>query len=73
MNNSKINAVKQAIHTIGGPTKASNLLGVSNATIHSWLNSGRVPNIDLAKNLATLSGMKVEELRPMVIARSAWL
>ena len=73
MNNSKINAVKQAIHNIGGPTKASNALGVSNATIHSWLNSGRVPNIDLAKALAVLSEMKVEELRPMVIGRSSWL
>ena len=73
MNNSKINAVKQAIHNIGGPTKSSNALGVSNATIHSWINNGTVPNIDLAKKLATLSGMKVEDLRPMVIARSSWL
>ena len=73
MNNSKINPVKQAIHNIGGPTKASNLLGVSNATIHSWLNNGRVPNIDLAKKLATISGMKVEELRPMANGRPSWL
>lgn len=73
MNNSKINPVKQAIHNIGGPTKASNLLGVSNATIHSWLNNGRVPNINLAKSLATLSGMKVEDLRPMATGRSSWL
>ncbi len=73
MNNSKINAVKQAIHNIGGPTKASNALGVSNATIHSWLNKGNVPNIDLAIQLAMLSGVKVEDLRPMVIARSSWL
>jgi hypothetical protein len=72
MNNSKINAVKQAIHNIGGPTKASNALGVSNASIHSWINSGNVPNIDLAKKLATLSGMKVEDLRPMIIRRSIW-
>lgn len=73
MNNSKINAVKQAIHNIGGPTKASNALGVSNASIHSWINNGTVPNIDLAKKLATLSGVKVEDLRPMAIARSSWL
>ncbi|MES2364709.1 MAG: YdaS family helix-turn-helix protein [Pseudomonadota bacterium] len=70
----KVNAVKQAIHTLGGPTKASNALGVSNATIHSWLNKGNVPNIDLAIELAMLSGLKVEDLRPMVEnRRPSWL
>ena len=69
---SKVNAVTQAIHAIGGPTKASNALGVSNTSIHSWINNGTVPNIDLAKKLATLSGMKVEDLRPMIVRRSIW-
>ena len=68
----KVNAVTQAIHAVGGPTKASNALGVSNASIHSWINNGTVPNIDLAKQLATLSGMKVEDLRPMIVRRSIW-
>ena len=72
MIHSKVNPVKQAIHNVGGPTKASNALGVSNASIHSWINSGNVPNIDLAKKLATLSGMKVEDLRPMIVRSSIW-
>ena len=58
------NAVKKAVKIIGGVTKASNLLGVSNGAVHSWVKRGRVTNIDYAKKLAELSGLKVEQVRP---------
>jgi len=59
------NNVKLAISKIGGPTKASNLLEVSNGVVHYWIREHRVPNIDLARKLAEISGMKLEELRPV--------
>ncbi len=59
------NKVKLSINKIGGPTRASNQLGVSNGTIHSWIKAERIPNIDHAKKLAQLSDMNVEELRPV--------
>jgi DNA-binding transcriptional regulator YdaS (Cro superfamily) len=58
------NAVKKAVKIIGGVTKASNLLGVSNGAVHSWVKRRRVINIDYARKLAELSGMKVELIRP---------
>lgn len=60
----KKNAVKVAVDRVGGPTKASVLLGVSNWTIHSWIRLQRISNIDHAKKLANMSGFKTEELRP---------
>lgn len=57
------NYVRTAIDRVGGPTKASNLLGVSNNTINVWMNNRHIPNIDYAKKLAELSEMKVQELR----------
>lgn len=59
------NNVKTAVNKLGGPTKASNLLGVSNGAIHAWIKNYRVPDISKAKRLAELSGMKVEEVRPV--------
>ena len=38
-------AVKVACERIGGVTKASNLLRLSNGALHSWCKSRRVPNI----------------------------
>ncbi|VAY87153.1 conserved hypothetical protein [mine drainage metagenome] len=35
MNQQKQNAVKEAVYKLGGPTKASNQLGVSNASVHA--------------------------------------
>lgn len=60
----KPNAVKVAVDRVGGPTKASVLLGVSNWTIHSWIRLQRISNIDYARTLANLSGLKTEDLRP---------
>ena len=57
------NHVRTAVDRVGGPTKASNLLGVSNNTINSWINNRYIPNIDYARRLADLSEMKVQELR----------
>lgn len=59
------NNVRLAVSKIGGPTKASNLLGVSNGVVHYWMREHRVPNIDLAKKLAEISGMKLEQVRPI--------
>lgn len=59
------NNVKIAVAKLGGPTKASNLLGVSNGTVHAWIRNGTVSNIDHARNLARQAGMKVEEVRPV--------
>ena len=59
------NNVKIAVAKLGGPTKASNLLGVSNGAVHAWTRNGTVPNIDQARKLAQLAGMKVEEVRPV--------
>jgi predicted site-specific integrase-resolvase len=55
--------VKLAVDKIGGPTKVSNLMGVSNGTVHAWVKNGRVSDIDKAKKLAELAGMAVEEVR----------
>jgi DNA-binding transcriptional regulator YdaS (Cro superfamily) len=57
------NKVKIAVKKAGGPTKVSNLLGVSNGSVHSWMKQGRVSNIDKAKLLAELAGMQVEDVR----------
>ena len=57
------NSVRLAVSRIGGVTKASNLLGVSNGAVHKWLKAERVPNIDKAKQLAQLSGIALEKVR----------
>lgn len=57
------NKIKTAINRIGGPTKAANTLGVSGATIHSWIKSERVPDIEMAKKLAKLADIDHEVLR----------
>jgi hypothetical protein len=60
------NHVMTAVRLIGGPTKTSNALGVSNATVHSWIKRRVVSNIDYAKKLAELSGIELLKLRPVV-------
>lgn len=59
------NHVKTAVDTIGGVTRTSNLLNVSNGAVHAWINKGRVSNIDYARKLAELAGMKLEQVRPV--------
>ncbi len=58
------NQVKAAVRKIGGPTKTSNLLGVSNGAIHAWIKARRIPNVDYARKVAELAGMRVEDVRP---------
>ncbi len=60
------NYVRRAVAIGGGPTRVSNLLSISNATVHSWAKNGRVPNLDYAKKLSDLSGIKVSLLRPVL-------
>lgn len=57
------NHVKIAVDRIGGPTKAAHACSVSNATVHLWLNAGRIPNIDRARMVAKAAGMDVQLLR----------
>ena len=35
----KTNVVARAVSTVGGPTKAAGICGVSNTAIHQWINS----------------------------------
>lgn len=58
------NKVRDAIDRIGGPTKASNILSVSNGAVYAWIKARRVTNIDIAKKLASLAKMDVQALRP---------
>ena len=59
------NAVKKAIDKIGGVTKASNILGVSNGAVHSWVKKRTVTNIDYARKISELSGVPLEKVRPV--------
>jgi len=59
------NHVKTAVAKIGGPTKTSNLLGLSNGAVHAWIRKGRIADIDIAKRVCQLSGMKLEQVRPV--------
>jgi DNA-binding phage protein len=57
------NHVRTAVERIGGPTKTAHACSVSNAAIHLWLSSGRIPNIDKARIVAKASGIDVQLLR----------
>jgi len=59
------NFVGIAVAKVGGPTMTSNLLSVSNGAVHKWIKAQRVPNIHKAKQLAELSRISVEKLRPV--------
>ncbi len=59
------NYVKNAVDKIGGPTKTSNLLNVSNGAVHAWIKKGRVGNIDKARQLAQHAEMEIEKVRPV--------
>lgn|GEM_PF-2832989 len=52
-----------AVERLGGPTKAAHATGVSNATIHNWMNRRFIANIDKAKLMASLTGFDVQQLR----------
>ncbi|MBW8067915.1 MAG: hypothetical protein GJU73_10810 [Ferrovum sp.] len=66
------NAVRAAVHRVGGATRASNMLGVSNASIYNWIKMGRIPNFELAQILANATRMSVESLRPMKPVYKSW-
>lgn len=59
------NYVEKAVAKVGGPTMTSNLLSVSNGAVHKWINARKVPNIHKARQLAELSKIPVEKLRPV--------
>ncbi|KXW58053.1 hypothetical protein FEMY_14040 [Ferrovum myxofaciens] len=66
------NAVRAAVHRVGGATRASNMLGVSNASIYNWIKIGRIPNIELAQILANATRMNIDSLRPTKQVPPAW-
>lgn len=57
------NYVKIAVERLGGATKTAHATSVSNASVHAWINAGRIPNIDKAKVVAKESKIDVELLR----------
>jgi hypothetical protein len=60
------NHVRIAIAKAGGPTKVSNQLSISNGAVHAWVRKGRISDIDFARKVAELSGVKVDKLRPVL-------
>lgn len=57
------NKVRIAVERLGGPTRTSNLMGVSNAAVHGWIRARRISNIDFAKKLAELAGLQLQDVR----------
>jgi DNA-binding transcriptional regulator YdaS (Cro superfamily) len=57
--------VKMAVEMLGGATKASNVLGVSNGTVHLWVKLGRISDIDKARQVAEITGIAITQLRPI--------
>lgn len=62
MNSNEV--IKKAVYNLGGATKAANKLLVSTNTVHKWVRNGVIPNLDLAMQVAQLSGFEVGLLRP---------
>jgi DNA-binding transcriptional regulator YdaS (Cro superfamily) len=63
MNFTQQNQVRIAVDRLGGPTKSSHAMAVSNTTIHDWIRRGRVVDIDKAKLMAKLTGIELQQLR----------
>ena len=61
------NKIKQAVALAGGQTATANELKVSGVTVFGWCKNGRVPNLAKARQLSTLSGIAVEDLRPTLL------
>jgi len=57
----KNNAVERAVSTVGGPTKAAGICGVSNTAIHKWIRRGSVTILKHALRLSRASGIPIEE------------
>jgi hypothetical protein len=56
--------IKQAIHNMGGATRAGILLQVSTNTIHKWVRNGVIPRLDKAVQVSDASGFDLALLRP---------
>lgn len=52
----------EAIEKLGGPTKASHVLGVSVVSIHNWKSAGKVPRPKHAIRIADLTGLSLRKL-----------
>ena len=57
----KDNVVGRAVSTVGGPTKAAGICGVSNTAIHKWIRRGSVTLLKHALRLSRASGIPIEE------------
>ena len=60
------NYVRVAVAKAGGPTYLSNKLSLSNGCIHAWIRKGRISNIEYARQVAEMSGIRLELLRPVL-------
>lgn len=56
--------VKVAVDRLGGPTKTATAMAVSNTTIHNWIKRQRVSNVNKARQLAKLTGLQLQQMRP---------
>lgn len=59
------NQVRIAIARAGGPTKVSNQLLISNGAVHAWCRKGRIADLDYARKVSEMSGVKLDLLRPV--------
>jgi hypothetical protein len=57
----KDNVVERAVSTVGGPTKAAGICGVSNTAIHKWIRRGSVTLLKHALRLSRASGIPIED------------
>lgn len=53
------NPVEVAVEKVGGPTKTAHACGVSNSSVHQWLDLGYVPRSKHAARLSAASGIPV--------------
>lgn len=60
------NFVRIAVAKAGGPTKVSNQLSISNGAVHAWVRKGRIADLDFARKVSEMSGVKVDLLRSVL-------
>ena len=55
MKDAQRNYAAEAVETLGGPTKMSNAVGVSNVTVHYWVKVGKISNAVYAVQVEQLT------------------
>jgi hypothetical protein len=57
----KDNAIARAVASLGGPTRAARVCGVSNAAIHKWIQRGSISLLVHALRLSRATGVPIEQ------------